>query len=246
MVAFYYCLLILQVYSTGMPFGVQPWHAYTWMLIISFILGMVLMSLFGNSKLQDHEGGESYEKQMAIMREKQIMYERQQIINKQMQLIERFEQAIDETERSTDQYVANIREYRRLKEIDEGWFTWLSTQEVARMYQLEDYLELDEIPDANIAIAIVRQVSEQTLETLSSQLEILEDALHEMDIDKMKDLQKGVNKMQLSGFLRGQTDHMKSKIASTSRALQARSGGTFWKLASFFYNVLMTVISKIV
>ena len=238
----YYCRYTIL----GMPLEVRPWHAYACMLIISFILGMVLMSSLGNSKLQGHESSESYERQMAIMHEKQIMYERQQIINKQMQLIERFEQAIDETERSTYQYVANIREYRRLKEIDESWFTWLSKQEIARMYQLEDYLELDEIPDTNIAIAIVRQVSEQTLKTLSSQLEILEDALREMDIDTMKNLQKDINKVQLSGFLRGQTDYMKSKMASTSRALQARSGGTVWKLASLFYSVLMTVISKII
>ena len=67
-----------------------------------------------------------------------------------------------------------------------------------------------------------------------------------MDIDKMKYLQRDMSKIQLSTFLRKQTDRMKSEIVSTSHALQKRSGGTFWKLASLFYNVLMTVISKIV
>ena len=234
------------MYSVEMPLGVQPWHAYACMLIITFILGMILMSLLGNSNLQYHWSDESYERQMAIMHEKQRMHERQQIINKQTQLIERFEQAIDETERSTHQYVADIKEYCYLKEIDESWFTWLSTKEKARMHQLEDNLGLHEIPDANIAINIVTQVSEQTLMILSSQLEKLQDALDEMDIDKMKCLQRDMSKMQLSTFLRRQTDRMKSKIVSTSRALQKRSGGTFWKLASLFYNVLMTVISKIV
>ena len=41
-----------------------------------------------------------------------------------------------------------------------------------------------------------------------------------MDIDKMKYLQRDMSKIQLSTFLRKQTDRMKSEIVSTSRALQ--------------------------
>ena len=58
------------------------------------------------------------------------------------------------------------------------------------MHELRDYLGLDEIPDANIATAVVRQVSERMLKIMSSQLAVLEEALGEMDIDKMRQLQE--------------------------------------------------------
>ena len=126
---------------------------------------------------------------------------------------------------ATDRYVNDIREYYYLKERDESynWFRWLNTQEKLRMYQLESHLELEEIPTVKTAIDIVRKISEETLMTFSSQLEELNDALDEMDIDRMEQLQKDINKMQLSAFLRRPMDHMRSEMLSTSRALQKRS-----------------------
>ena len=113
------------------------------------------------------------------------------------------------------------------------------------MYQLEDDLGLGEIPDVNIAVNIVKQVSEQTIKILSTQLEILEDALEEMDIDKMKQLQKELNKVHLSTFIETQKDKMKENIMSTSHELQVSSGGVLWQIASLFYNVLKFVYSKL-
>ena len=209
---------------------------------------MALMVLLGNSKVQDHKSDESYERKMANMHEKQLMHERQLIFDKQIKLINKFEQAVDETQRSTDRYIDDIREYYYLKERDESynWFRWLNTEEKLRMYQLESHLGLEEIPTVKIAIDIVRKISEETLMAFSSQLEELNDALDEMDIDRMEQLQKDINKMQLSAFLRRPMDYMRSEMLSTSRALQKRSGGIISNLASLFFNVLVTVVSNIV
>ena len=236
-----------------MPFGVQLWHVCACIIIlviiiISIVFGMALMVLFGNSKVQDHKSDESYERKVANMHEKQLMHERQLIFDKQIKLINKFEQAIDETQRSTDRYVNDIREYYYLKERDESynWFRWLNTEEKLRMYQLESHLRLEEIPTVKIAIDIVRKISEETLMAFSSQLEELNDALDEMDIDRMEQSQKDINKVQLSAFLRRPMDHMRSEMLSTSRALQKRSGGIISNLASLFFNVLVTVVSNIV
>ena len=230
--------------GTRMPFGFQPLHV--WLLIISISQGVILMYLFWNFKLQDRgnlslQDHESYERQLAIMQEK----ERQIVTSNQMKLIDKFRLAKYETQRSTDQYIANIREYFYLKEIDNSWFLWLNPQQKFRMYQLEDDLGLGEI-DENIVVNIVKQVSEQTIKKLSTQLEILEDALDEMDINKMKKLQKELNEVHLSTFIDTQTDNMKEKIISTSRELQVRSGGTLWQIASLFYHVLKFVYSKLI
>jgi len=46
----------------------------------------------------------------------------------------------------------------------------------------------------------VRQVSEQIVKILSVYLEKLENALGEMDIEKMRHLQKVLNKEEISSF----------------------------------------------
>lgn len=215
-----------------------------WLVILSIVISFCL-GMFMSGKLQD-----SYEMQnqiqMAVMREKQIMREREMVINRQRHLVSRLREVMHEIQRSADQYVASITEYCYLKEIDNSWFDWLSRQQEARMYQLENYLGLDECPDVNLAVNVVKQTSDKALRALSFKLGELEDALDEMDINKMKKLQKEMNTMELSTFLNRQTDFMKSQLVSTSRALQVKSrGGALWQIAALFYNILKAVYSRI-
>lgn len=169
--------------------------------------------------------------------------ERQMVISHQIQLINTFRHKMYETQRSTDQYVANIEVYCELKAIDDSWFYSLTAQQKQHMHLLRDYLGVSEIPDVSIATTIVRQVSAQTLKVLSANLEVLEDALSNMDVEKMRELQDVMNKMQLSTFSKMQMEHIKSEIISTSRELQAR--GTLSRIFSTFYDFLVAIISKV-
>ena len=200
------------------PVNLHLWHEYLkWISV-----GMMPMLLFG-------------------------MYrwcEKQMVISNQIYLINTFRHKIYETQRSTDQYVTNIEAYCELKAIDDSWFYSLTAQEKQHMHMLRDFLGVDEIPDVNIATTIVKQVSVQTLKILSVNLEALEDALSNMDLEKMRELQEIMNKMQLSTFAKLQMEHIKSKIISTSHELQAR--GTLSRIFSTFYDFLMAIISKIV
>ena len=170
-------------------------------------------------------------------------YEKQKIIRNQIQLINTFRYKIYETQRSTDQYVASIEKYCELKAIDDSWFYSLTAQQKHHMHWLRDYLGVGEIPDVNIATTIVRQVSIQTLKILSVHLETLEDALSKVDIEKMRELQNVMNKIQLSTISKMQMEHIKLEIISTSRELQSR--GTLSKIFSTFYDYLIAILSKI-
>ena len=169
--------------------------------------------------------------------------DKQMVINNQIHLINTFQHDIYKAQRSTDRYVASIEKYCELKAIDDSWFNSLNSQQRDHMHRLRDYLGLDEIPDVTTATAIVRQVSEQTLQIMSSQLEVLEDALGEMDIEKMRQLQEVMSKVEFSTFLKMQMEHTKSVIISTSRELQARGGLN--QIFSVFYDFLMAIVSKI-
>lgn len=200
-----------------MPFKLQLWHEYLkWISI-----GMTPMLLFGMYR----------------------WYDKQMVITNQIHLISTFRHEINEAQRSTNQYVANIEKYCELKAIDDSWFYSLSKQQKDHMHQLRDYLGFSEIPNVNLATAIVRQVSEQTLNILSLQLEMLEDALGKMDIEKMRELQEVMNKLQLSTFSKIQMERIKSEIISTSRELQAK--GVLSQIFSVFYDFLMTIVSDI-
>ena len=199
------------------PVNLHLWHEYLkWISV-----GMMSMLLFG-------------------------MYrwcEKQMVISNQIHLINTFRHKMYETQRSTDQYVTNIEAYCELKAIDDSWFYSLTAQQKQHMHMLRDFLGVDEIPDVNIATTVVKQVSAQTLKILSVNLEALEDALSNMDLEKMRELQEIMNKMQLSTFAKMQMEHVKSKIISTSHELQAR--GTLSRIFSTFYDFLMAIISKI-
>ena len=78
---------------------------------------------------------------------------------------------------------------------------------------------------------------------MSSQLAELEDALGEMDIDKMRQLQEVMSKGDLSTFSKMQMEHIKSEIISASRELQAR--GALYQIFSDFYDFLMAIVSKV-
>ena len=192
---------------------------------------------------------QNHEKQMLVMHkqhEKQIqdMHERQLVIQKQMDLINAFTQGMHEVQRSTDRYIAGIREYSHLKEKDNSWLSSLSRQEKIHMYQLEELLGINEVIDVRMSIAIVIQNFEQVERFCSSQLEKLEDALDRMDIDKMKQLQKQINKKHLNAHLQEAAGQIKSEMISTSRALQ--KSGVLSRIASRFYQSLVAIISKFI
>ena len=168
---------------------------------------------------------------------------KQMIINNQVHLINTFRRDMYIAQRSADRYVVSIEEYCELKAIDNSWFYSLNRQQKDHMHRLRDYLGLDEIPDVKIATAIVRQVSEQTLKVMSLQLTVLEDALGEMDIEKMRQLQEVMSKVEFSTFSKMQMEYIKSEIISTSRELQAR--GALYQIFSVFYDFLMAIVSKI-
>ena len=241
----------MYTYIGLMSFELNPWH-----ICISFFLGMVIVMVFFGT-LQNH-GSHDFQRQITIMHENhekemqsmhrqyekqiQAMHERHLVIQKQTDLINAFTQIMHEIQRSTDQYVAGIREYSHLKDIDNSWLSSLSMEERDRMYRLEGLLGTDEVIDVRMAIAMVRQNFKHTERFFSSQLEELEDALDRMDIDKMKQLQKKINKKHLKAHLQGATEQAKFGV-STSRALQ--KPGVLFQIASGFYQALVTVISKI-
>ena len=202
-----------------------------------------------------HQQHKNHEKEMQVMHEKEmqtmhkqyekqmhVMHERQLVIQKQMDLINAFTQIMHELQRLMDQYVAGIREYSYLKDIDNSWLSSLSRQERARMYQLENFLGTDEVIDVHVAIPIVRQRFEHTERFFSTQLSELEDALDKMDIEKMKQLQKSISKKHLSNHLREATGQIKSEMLSTSRALQ--KPGRLSQIASSIFQSVVAIISK--
>ena len=169
------------------------------------------------------------------------LYDRQMIIRNQVQLINTFKYEIFEVQRSMNQYVASIEKYCELKAIDDSWFYSLTNQERHHMYQLRDYLGLDEIPDVNVATTIVKQISEQTLKILSSQLAILEEALGKLDIEKMRQLQQITKETEhsVAAFSKKQMDHIRSEIISSSRELQARG---IWSVC---FDYVIKLLEKI-
>jgi len=67
----------------------------------------------------------------------------------------------------------------------------------------------------------------------------LEDALFDMDIEKMKELQEiRMDKEQLSSFSRTQVEQMKLKIISTSRVILARRTSTLYKIVSLLLGTI--------
>ena len=212
-----------------------------------------------SEKSQDHKSYDHLSYQIAIMQENHLqemqdmhrqhqkemqdMHERQLVIQKQTDLINMFNQIMHEIQRLTDQYVAGIREYSHLKDIDNSYFGSLSGEERARMYHLENLLGTDDVIDVRVAITIVKQRFERVERLFASQLAELEDALDQMDIDEMKQLQKNINKKHLSAQLQEETWQIKMEMGSTSRALQ--KPGVLSRITSRIFHSLIAVISKI-
>ena len=242
----------MYIYVGMIPFELHTWHV--WIAIgILFFLGMVVVMVFfgGHDHLylqrQIAIMHENHEREMQVMHkqyEKQIrvMHERHLIIQKQTNLINDLSQIMHELQRSMDQYIADVREYSHLKDIKNSWLSSLSREEQARMYQLEDLLGTDEVIDVHMNIVIVRQRFENLERFFSTQLSELEDALDNMDIDKMKQLQKNINKKHLSNHLREATGQIKSEMISASRALQ--KPGRLSRIASSIFQSVVAIISK--
>ena len=116
-----------------------PWHV----ILISILIVIVVLLFFGmiSEKSQDHKSYDHLSYQIAIMQENHLqemqdmhrqhqkemqdMHERQLVIQKQTDLINMFNQIMHEIQRLTDQYVAGIREYSHLKDIDNSYIFWL-------------------------------------------------------------------------------------------------------------------------
>ena len=170
------------------------------------------------------------------------------VISNQINLINAMKEGIDQAKKSTDQYVVNFEEYCELKVIDDSWFSSLSEQQKDHMHKLRDHLGLNtdiKIPDVKTATSIVREASKQTIEILSIQLTMLEDALCDMNMEEMKKLQYAINKEQLSVFSEVHMEHIKSQIISKSTELQAQ-GGVVKQIFLMFIDFLNMVLSKVV
>jgi len=168
--------------------------------------------------------------------------DKEKIITKQLKLIKTFKDEIHKVQRFTVQYVAYIEEYCELKAIDDSWFYLLTSSQKNYMNKLSNRLGLDEIPDVNVnvATAIVRQTSERILQMFSIEVQVLEDALFDMDIEKMKKLQEiSMDQEELSSFSRTQMEQMKLEIISTSHEILAR--GILYKIASLFLGTMYEI-----
>ena len=194
-----------------------------------------------------------YERQIAVLHEKQrshdkeiAMCEEKTVISNHVDVINRLRLMKCETRRLTDQYVFNIEKYHDLQTIDDS-YTWsLTPEQRNHMHKLRNYLGLGEnyeIPDLNAVTNMVKLVSEKTMKVLSFQLEILEDALGEMDIKKMSKLQMDVNIMNLSTFIKHQFENIKLGIISLSREMQA--SGVLFQISIVFCDHLLPTLSKI-
>ena len=143
---------------------------------------------------------------------------------------------------STDLYVAQLERYCVLKDR----YRWsLSSKEKDELAQLEYDLELDpdEVLNVNSATAIVRQISKEAIKILSSHVEELEDTLHEMDIWKMRQLQKIMNKNYLDTFFERQMKRIKMKLMNSSEELKQR--GILYRMSLVFYDHFVPIIIHI-
>ena len=194
-----------------------------------------------------------YERQIAVLNEKQNNLDREiatceekLVISNHMDVINGLRLMKCETRRLTDQYVYNIEKYYQLKTIDDS-YTWsLTTEQRCQMHKLRYYLGLGEnyeIPDWDSVTDMVKLVSEDTLDILSFYLEILEGALGEINIKKMRKLQMDENIMNLPIFIKNQFENIKLGIISSSREIQAR--GVLYQISIVFCDHLLPTISKI-
>ena len=104
-------------------------------------------------------------------------------------------------------------------------------------------LDPDEVVNVNNATAIVRQISKEALKFLSSHVEELEDALQKMDIGKMRQLQKSMNKNYLDTFFERQMERIKMKLMNSSEELKQR--GILYRMALVFYDHFVPTIIHI-
>ena len=199
-------------------------------------------------KEQMNEQEAKLEAQKAITHEKEVKLEaveRQLVTNKQMHLIDMFKQGINEARGLKDRHIANLREYSYLREKRDSWLDWLSNEQNARINQLEnDYVDIGEFLDVNAAMDIVRRDCEKIVTYFSSHLEVLEDALDEMDTEKMKQSQQDIKKqhVHIPSFFQMQTEHIKLNIRSSSHVHALQTRGRLQKVAALFYNLFMTFI----
>ena len=240
-----------------MVYAFQPLH---------ITLGIVTMHLFGiwvyhcyEKKMDMYEQKfERYESQIAelqqritIMNEQQTeykrqiaMYKKQMVINNQVNLISMFRLGSCETQAYFDHYVTKLKRYCELKD---SWSFSLSSQEKDELSQLENDLDLHLIEgqlDVKSATAIVRDFSRNISKTFSSWVKVLEVALHKMDIEKMKQLQKDMNKKNVDAIFKTQMERMRKKLLNSSEELKQR--GIIYRIALVFYDNFMPTITHIV
>ena len=119
----------------------------------------------------------------------QERYETQTAIRQQMYLISRFKFAKCDWQLRIDQFITKLK---RLCELKDMWSP--SEQEKNELSILESSLQLNvEVWDFDGIAQILRNVSDEILLVLSADVEKLEYALYEMDIEKMRKLQNDMN-----------------------------------------------------
>ena len=208
------------------------------------------MAIMDEQKLENERRIAEQEQRIAIMNEQKVKHEKriaeqeqQMAINYQVNLIIKFKLGMYKAQASTDHYVTKLKRYC---ELNDNLHILLSSQEKDELSQLEDDLELyqNKRLDIKEATSIIRQISKETIKFLSSRVEVLEDTLHEMDIEKMKRLQEYMNKEYLDAFFKRQMERMKMKLQDLLKEVQQR--GIMDQIFSVVYDNFIPVVTHIV
>ena len=208
------------------------------------------MDSMEEEKLRYERRATEYEQWVAIINKELIecrrqltKHKEQMVISYQKNVINIFKLGMCKVQESTDHYVAQLKRYCELKD---RWSMTLSSQEEDELSQLEEdfQLEPDQTLDIHSATSVVRQVSKEISDSLSSRVKELEDALHEMDIEKMRQLQKFMNKKYLDAFFKKQMENIKIKLAKSSEELKQR--GLLYRISLVLYDHFMPTFTHIV
>ena len=149
-----------------------------------------------------------------------------------------------EAQKLTDHYIAKLEKYCTLKAIDDSWTMSLSEELRSDMHQLRNFLGLDKnmkIPHVNSITGKVKQISEKIVIIFDSKVKTLVHALGEMDIEKMRQLQRNINIMELSTFLQKLLERIKSEKINSSEV----QGGVLYQISVVFSDYFIPTISKI-
>ena len=160
------------------------------------------------------------------MDQEQEIYETRAVIRQQIYLISRFKFAKCDWQLQIDQFITKLK---RLCELKDMWS--LSEQEENELSILESNLQLNvEVWDFNGIAQILRKFCVKILENLSTDVEKLEYALHEMDIEKMRELQNDMN-TNFNTYFQKWMESVKEEISSSK---ELKGKGILYQLYELF------------